>query len=338
MKSKEYIVINIQGGCDEKSIVHVKAFEKQGFFQQLLGITSKVEEFILVEGNAMNQYAQRAKDTGGSWIVDFNQFTRKEIRGHYVYVDKNANTNWMPPAKNPICETNNVVTMANHIPQCQSGMKAVLNKIELCDNSNSILKIHPIIMYFADTTNNKELYSYRTTIESQFCNKNEYDWKDGLPNQVIEEKINYARSFIGKTYEINLYMITVEELTNKRYVELEIVTSHGCYDETNRIKNYYHATYMSKEDWIQKLKYTITINGMQGLIYGITPLNISEEITKDLFFSQLITLNPRNAEKELRRKYLNEDVDKIDFKERFFEFKRSLDKKYKGKSVLRAIE
>lgn len=334
MESKEYIVISIQSRCEEKGIVHVKAFEKQGFFQQLLGVKSKVEEFILVEGKAMNQYAQRAKDTGGSWIVDFNQFTRKEIHGHSVYVDKNANTNWMPPAPQNICETNKAVKCAGRIPQSQSGMKAVLKKIELCANNNSMLKNHPIIMFFADTTNSKELYSCRTTIESQFCNKDEYDWKNGLPDQQVDEKINYASSFIGKTYEINLHMITVEELTNKRYVELEIVTPH----ETKKIKNYYHATYLNKEDWIHNLKYTITFNGIQGLVFGITSHGISEDITIDLFFPQFITRNPGNAEKELRRKYLNEDVDKIDFKERFFEFKRSLNKKYHGKSVFRAIE
>ncbi|WP_288907169.1 hypothetical protein, partial [uncultured Treponema sp.] len=65
-------------------------------------------------------------------------------------------------------------------------MRAILKKIEVIENHRLS---HPIKMFFADSEESNELFLFLTTIETQFCRKDEYDLKEGLPDDLAEEKI-----------------------------------------------------------------------------------------------------------------------------------------------------
>lgn len=167
-------------------------------------------------------------------------------------------------------------------------MRAILKGIEVIESNNYMLK-HPIKMLFADSEGSDELFRFGTTIETQFCTKYEYDLKEGLPDKLAEEKIRYANSLIGKTFEINLYKFTVKELTNGKYVAIEF--SRPCsYDDWDfeTIEDYHVASYMTKDDVITSIKYSITMQGIQGLADGVLPDESTEEITTELFFSKPI--------------------------------------------------
>ena len=165
-------------------------------------------------------------------------------------------------------------------------MKAILKEIEVPEYKDNILR-HPIKMYFAETEESEEFYRFGTTIETQFCTKDEYDVKEGLPEKLVEEKISYAKSLVGKTFEINLYKFTVKELTNGKYVAIEFSRPCGYDDwDFETIEDYQIASYMSKEDFLMSTKYTITMQGVQGLADGVLQDESTEEITTDLFFSK----------------------------------------------------
>ena len=167
-------------------------------------------------------------------------------------------------------------------------MRAILKEIEVIESNVDMLR-HPIKMLFADSEESDELFHFRTTIETQFCTKDEYDLEEGLPDKLAEEKIRYANSLIGKTFEINLYKFTVKELTNGKYVAIEI--SSPCdYDDWDfeTIEEYHIASYMTKEDVVTNIKYSITMQGIQGFADGVLPDESTEEITTELFFPKPI--------------------------------------------------
>ena len=144
-------------------------------------------------------------------------------------------------------------------------------------------------MLFAETKESNELFHFGTTIETQFCTKDEYDLEEGLPDKLAKAKINYANSLIGKTFEINLYKFTVKELTNGKYVAIEF--SSPCGDDDwnfETIKEYHIASYMTIEDIVMNIKYSITMQGVQGLADGVFPDESTEEITTELFFPKPI--------------------------------------------------
>ena len=169
-------------------------------------------------------------------------------------------------------------------------------------------------MLFADSEGSDELFRFGTTIETQFCTKDEYDLKEGLPDKLAEEKIRYANSLIGKTFEINLYKFTVKELTNGKYVAIEF--SRPCsYDDWDfeTIEDYHVASYMTKDDVITSIKYSITMQGIQGLADGVLPDESTEEITTELFFSKPIPKKknfeiPYNKYPNLTTSYIVKEV------------------------------
>lgn len=170
-------------------------------------------------------------------------------------------------------------------------MKAILKEIEVPEFNNNMLR-HPIKMLFVETEESDEVFYFGTTIETQFCTKDEYDVKEGVPNKLVEEKINYANSLIGKIFEINLHKFTVKELTDGKYVAFEISRTHG-YDEWafetfKTIEDYHIASYMTKEDVVMGIKYSVTMQGVQGHADGLLPNGSTEEITTELFFPKPI--------------------------------------------------
>ena len=199
-------------------------------------------------------------------------------------------------------------------------MKAILKEIEVLASIGYMRK-HPIKMLFAETEKSDELFTFGTTLEVQFCTKDEYDIKEGLPNKLVEEKINYAKSLIGKAFEINLYKFTVKELTDGKYVAFEISRTQG-YDEWafetyKTIEDYHIASYMTKEDVVMGIKYSITMQGVQGHAVGILPDESTEEITMGLFFPKPIFEKknfdiPYNKYTYLTAKYI---VNEVPFKD-----------------------
>lgn len=167
-------------------------------------------------------------------------------------------------------------------------MKAILKEIEVPESTGYMLR-HPIKMLFAETEGSDEIYHFGTTIETQFCTKDEYDVKEGLPDNLVEGKISYANSWIGKTFEINLYKFTVKELTNGKYEAIEFSKPCGYDDwDFETIEDYHIASYMTKEDVVMNVKYSITMQGVQGLADGVLPDESTEEITTELFFPKPI--------------------------------------------------
>lgn len=166
-------------------------------------------------------------------------------------------------------------------------MKAILKEIEVLNDADYEL-IHPIKLFFVESKESDEVYSYVTTIETQFCTKGEFDLKKGMTHNQLTKRLDFANSFIGKTFEINLFKITVKELTNNKYVAFELTIDDGfcCYEET--VEYYNVASYMTKEDLMLYLKYSITRQSIDGLVYGILPDESTEEITTELFFPKPI--------------------------------------------------
>lgn len=167
-------------------------------------------------------------------------------------------------------------------------MKAILKDIEVPEN----MLRHPIKMLFAESEESDELFHFGTTIETQFCTKDEYDIIEGLPEELAEEKISYAKSLIGKTFEINLYKFTVKELTDGKYVAFEISRTEGygewAFETYKTIEDYHIASYMTKEDVVMSIKYSITMQSVQGHADGVLPDESTEKITTELFFPKPI--------------------------------------------------
>ena len=141
---------------------------------------------------------------------------------------------------------------------------------------------HSIRMYFVESLESEELYTFETNIERQFCSKEEYDVEEGISPQLFQEKVGYAKTLIGKAFEVNLFKFTVKELTSNRYVAFEYMTGY-----TNQtVKEYRIASYMTKEDVVLRMKYIKTLQAYQGDLYGVLPDGTREEIARDFFFSK----------------------------------------------------
>ena len=166
--------------------------------------------------------------------------------------------------------------------------KAILKGIEVLHHEEYMEK-HHIKMLFVESPESDDVYTFRTSIEVQFCTKDEYDMIKGLPDKLLEEKLNYANTLIGKTFDINLYKFSVKELTNNKYTAIELTTNY--FDDLcdyDTIEEYHIASYMTKEDVIWKQKYSITMKGINGDADGVTSDGTMEEITTELFFPQPI--------------------------------------------------
>lgn len=166
-------------------------------------------------------------------------------------------------------------------------MKAILKEIEVPEYDGNMLR-HPIKMLFAESEESNELYSFGTTVETQFCTIDEYDVKEGASEELFDEKVKFAKTLVGKTFEINLYKFTVKELTDNKYEAFEFTTY--LYDDCDfdTVEDYHIASYMTKEDVRQNLKYSITRQGIDGVVEGVLLDESTEKITAELFFTKLI--------------------------------------------------
>ena len=162
-------------------------------------------------------------------------------------------------------------------------MSAYLKEIKLLED-HVVMPYHRISMLFTDSMDSDELYSFITTVETQYCTKDEYNWEDGLSDELFLKKLNYAQSFIGKVFDINLYKFTVKELTKGRYKAFEFEDADDFYYDFKTITDYHIASYMTKDEVLLNLKYSICLQGIQGYMEGVLSDESTEEITAELFF------------------------------------------------------
>lgn len=169
-------------------------------------------------------------------------------------------------------------------------MMVILKEIEFCEHKN-YMRHHKIKMIFAEKEDSEELYTFYSTIEVQYCTKEELE-NGSLSDSLIEKKKAFAEKQIGKAFEINLYKFTVRELTNDRYIAFRVSEPRDYYDLDVQIDDYFIASYMTKQDVIMGIKYSITMKGLKGLASGVLQDYSTEKITEELFFSKPIPEKP----------------------------------------------
>ena len=92
---------------------------------------------------------------------------------------------------------------------------------------------HKITMCFSKSIESDELYFFNTSLEHQFCTDEERI--AGLSEDLVEEKVCYANTLIGRWFEINLYKISIKEISNQHYIALEIFNDEECIKEIHRL-------------------------------------------------------------------------------------------------------
>lgn len=136
---------------------------------------------------------------------------------------------------------------------------------------------HKITMCFSKSIESDELYFFNTSLEHQFCTDEERI--AGLSEDLVEEKVCYANTLIGRWFEINLYKISIKEISNQHYIALEIFNDEEC--ESRRFTDFRVATFMTKKDAIEDRKYMI-VNSEN--IEGVLPDGITEEVNINFIF------------------------------------------------------
>jgi len=158
-------------------------------------------------------------------------------------------------------------------------MSGILKDVQFLDSFAIEDMFHPINMYFIKDENDSDVYPYQTAIEDQFCSPAER--KNGLLDDDAAEKLKILRSCVGKKFDINLYKLSVSELTDGKFVAVDDIDS---YEDDTQIKEFRRATYKSREDIAVQLKFNICLAGMDGRYVGITKDGDEEDIDYTLIF------------------------------------------------------
>lgn len=157
--------------------------------------------------------------------------------------------------------------------QKRNDMDAILRDIKAWKNDDPF---HRINMMFSTPSNDEELFGYTTSIKNQYCTKEER--KEELSDEDLEEKLLFAKSQIGLYFDVNLYKISVKELTNDHYWAFQVPVSEF---ETRNLTEYRIATYMTREDTITDLRYKAFFN---SCIKGVLPNGTTETIKAEYLF------------------------------------------------------
>ena len=158
-------------------------------------------------------------------------------------------------------------------------MSGILKDVRLLEGFVVEDMLHPINMLFIKGEDETEVYPYQTSVENQFCSPAEM--KNGLRDDDAAEKLKILKSYIGKTFDINLYKFPVSELTDGKFVAVDDIDS---YEDDTQIREFRRATFKSREDIAIQLKYNICISGMDGRFVGITKDGDEEDIDSTLIF------------------------------------------------------
>ena len=163
-------------------------------------------------------------------------------------------------------------------------MRAILKKIDV-PSHNGFWPVHQMLMYFVKSEESDELYRYKTSVEQQFCTKEEFDIKVGLSDELLEKKIEFGRSLVGLEFEVNLYKFMVKDLTNNKYVGIRF-SSYFFDIEPEVVEEYRIATYMTQEDALINLKQSIAMRLINGVVEGILSDGSIENVTKEILFPE----------------------------------------------------
>ena len=98
-------------------------------------------------------------------------------------------------------------------------MSGILKDVRLLEGFVVEDMLHPINMLFIKGEDETEVYPYQTSVENQFCSPAEM--KNGLRDDDAAEKLKILKSYIGKTFDINLYKFPVSELTDGKFVAVD---------------------------------------------------------------------------------------------------------------------
>lgn len=158
-------------------------------------------------------------------------------------------------------------------------MSGILKKVLFLEDFVIDDQLHPVNMYFSKDENETETYPYQTALEDQFCSPAER--KNGLPDEVADEKLAILKSYIGRKFDINLYKFSVSELTDGKFVAVDDTDS---YEDDTIIREFRRATFKSREDIAVQLKFNICLSGMDGRFVGITKDGDEEKIDYTLIF------------------------------------------------------
>ena len=163
-------------------------------------------------------------------------------------------------------------------------MAAILKEIKFLEDSVIEDKSHPIIMCFSRSVEEDELYFYRTSLENQYCSFLERT--EGLPEEKVDAILEHANSQIGKKFNINLFNISVAELTDGQFVSLEYDGDYDeyGYDEDDIIKEFRRATYKTRADIFEVLKLHICLWGLDKTYIGIKSDGSYGDIDEKLIF------------------------------------------------------
>ncbi|MBR4390093.1 MAG: hypothetical protein IKT00_13095 [Prevotella sp.] len=166
-------------------------------------------------------------------------------------------------------------------------MAGILKNIIYGDDNFS--PFHSITLQFAPSQENNELYSCGTTIEQEFLDASEYKnvWVEGkVSDSLIKDKKAILSSYIGKEFSIYLYKISISELTNNQYKEIEISNPGYEYEdpESHRISELKIASVKSREDEVLFQKLSLAQHSDNGFVEGILADGTSESISSEIFF------------------------------------------------------
>ena len=158
-------------------------------------------------------------------------------------------------------------------------MSGILKDVVYLEDFEIEDKYHPILMKFIKDDNDSIVYPYRTSLEEQFCSASEI--KKGLLDDDAEKKMAIIKTKKGKKFDVNLYRISVSELTDGKFVALDDLDS---YEEDSLIREFRRATYKTREDLSILLKLDICISGMESRFVGINKEGDEIDIDSTLIF------------------------------------------------------
>lgn len=174
-------------------------------------------------------------------------------------------------------------------------MDAILRDIKIWKNDDSY---HRINMMFSAPSNDEELFGYTTSIENQYCTEEERE--EDLSDEDLEEKLLFAKSQIGLYFDVNLYKISIQELTNNNYWAFQVPVSEF---ETRNMTEYRIATYMTREDTIANLRFKALFNNsIKGILANgateaikieyLFPPSIRQQKTFEIPYTKFCNLTP----------------------------------------------
>ena len=207
-------------------------------------------------------------------------------------------------------------------------MSAILKKIQLREDLIIEDTRHPIIMYFSKDDSD-DIYPFFTSLETQYCSEEEQ--REGLLEACVKDMLDYAKTQIGLSFDINLYKFKVSELTDGLFVALEDYS-----DSFDKIYYFKQASFLSKDDLYISLKYKICLRGLQGIYTGITSQGKEKRIDETLVIDEN-RYNFISAEQNLRYKFLGEHPWEKTMKEKIKELNKKLSMKYKGKERIETL-